>query len=197
MMKRLWKRLSTLALGMALFVTTLTVAAGAVEAASVSVEMRPDVEIVVDGTARTFYNVQGQEVHTLYYNGTHYLPVRAIGELMGKNVNWDQSTRTISLAGSRTTGPVQGTPDTSAKTQMITAELHPDFTITVDGVKRTFTDAQGNAVYPMLYQGTNYLPVRAIGELMGKSVSWNGQSSDTRGADCLPSDLPALQAGLG
>ena len=58
MMKRLWKRLSTLALGMALFVTTLTVAAGAVEAASVSVEMRPDVEIVVDGTARTFYNVQ-------------------------------------------------------------------------------------------------------------------------------------------
>ena len=174
MMKRLWKRLSTLALGMALFVTTLTVAAGAVEAASVSVEMRPDVEIVVDGTARTFYNVQGQEVHTLYYNGTHYLPVRAIGELMGKNVNWDQSTRTISLAGSRTTGPVQGTPDTSAKTQMITAELHPDFTITVDGVKRTFTDAQGNAVYPMLYQGTNYLPVRAIGELMGKSVSWNG-----------------------
>ena len=104
MMKRLWKRLSTLALGMALFVTTLTVAAGAVEAASVSVEMRPDVEIVVDGTARTFYNVQGQEVHTLYYNGTHYLPVRAIGELMGKNVNWDQSTRTISLAGSRTTG---------------------------------------------------------------------------------------------
>ena len=57
---------------------------------------------------------------------------------------------------------------------MITAELHPDFTITVDGVKRTFTDAQGNAVYPMLYQGTNYLPVRAIGELMGKSVSWNG-----------------------
>ena len=200
MMKRLWKRLSTLALGMALFVTTLTVAAGAVEAASVSVEMRPDVEIVVDGTARTFYNVQGQEVHTLYYNGTHYLPVRAIGELMGKNVNWDQSTRTISLAGSRTTGPVQGTPDTSAKTQMITAELHPDFTITVDGVKRTFTDAQGNAVYPMLYQGTNYLPVRAIGELMGKSVSWNGATrtitlsggSQVTDADSFgPSGIPA------
>ena len=53
MMKRLWKRLSTLALGMALLVTTLTVSAGAVEAASVSVEMRPDVEIVVDGTAHS------------------------------------------------------------------------------------------------------------------------------------------------
>ena len=29
----------------------------------------------------------------------------------------------------------------------------------------------------MLYQGTTYLPVRAIGELMGKNVSWNSQSA--------------------
>ena len=175
-MKRLWKRLSALALGAALLVTSLTVAAGAAEVTNVTVEMRPNVEIVVDGVSRTFYNVKGQEVHPLYYQGTHYLPVRAIGELMGKNVNWDQSTLTISLSGTRTTGAVQGTPDTDAKVQNITVQIRPDFSITVDGVKRTFTDAQGNPVYPMLYQGTNYLPVRAIGELMGKSVSWNGST---------------------
>ena len=175
-MKHLWKRLSALALGAALLVTSLTVGAGAAEVSAVTVEMRPNVEIVVDGVTRTFYNVQGQEVHPLYYQGTHYLPVRAIGELMGKNVNWDGSTKTITLSGTRTSGPVQGTPDTGAKVQNITVEIRPDFTIVVDGVTRTFKDAKGNAVYPVLYQGTNYLPVRAIGELMGKSVSWNGST---------------------
>lgn len=175
-MKNFGKRLGGLALGLALLISSLTVAAGAAEVSNVTVEMRPNVEIVVDGVSRTFYNVKGQEVHPLYYQGTHYLPVRAIGELMGKNVNWDQSTLTISLAGTRTAGAVQGTPDTDARVRNITAQIRPDFSITVDGVKRTFTDAQGKTVYPMLYEGTNYLPVRAIGELMGKSVSWNGST---------------------
>ena len=174
MMKRLWNKLSALALGAMLLAGTLTVGAGAAEVTSVTVEMRPNVTILVDGVERTFYNVQGQEVHPLYYQGTHYLPVRAIGELMGRNVNWDGSTKTITLSGTRTTGNVQGTPDTDAQVQNITADIHPDFTIVVDGTVRNFRDAQGKAVYPMLYQGTNYLPVRAIGELMGKEVSWNG-----------------------
>ena len=192
-MKKIWKRLSALALSAALLATALTVGAGAAEVASVTVEMRPNVTIVVDGVERTFYNVQGQEVHTLYYQGTHYLPVRAIGELMGKNVNWDGSTKTITLSGSRTSGPVQGTPDTDAKVQNITAEIRPDFTIMVDDTVRTFQDAQGNAVYPMLYQGTNYLPVRAIGELMGKSVSWNGAAKViTLESDSLVTDADSF-----
>ena len=173
-MRRIWKRIGALALGAALLLTSLTVGAGAAEVSSVTMEMRPNVTILVDGVERTFYNAQGQEVHPLYYQGTHYLPVRAIGELMGKNVNWDGSTKTITLSGTRTTGNVQGTPDADAQVQDITVQIHPDFTIVVDDTVRSFTDAQGKAVYPVLYQGTNYLPVRAIGELMGKSVSWNG-----------------------
>lgn len=192
-MKKIWKRLSALALGAALLVTSLTVGAGAAEVTSVTMEMRPNVTIVVDGVERTFYNVQGQEVHPLYYQGTHYLPVRAIGELMGKNVNWDGSTKTITLSGVRTTGNVQGTPDANAKVQNITVQIHPDFTIVVDGVVRTFKDAQGSAVYPVLYQGTNYLPVRAIGELMGKTVSWNGSTRTiTLTGDSLVTDADSF-----
>ena len=182
-MRRIWKRIGALALGAALLLTSLTVSAGAAEVSSVTMEMRPNVTILVDGVERTFYNAQGQEVHPLYYQGTHYLPVRAIGELMGKNVNWDGSTKTITLSGTRTTGNVQGTPDKNAQVQNITVQMHPDFTIVVDGVKRTFQDAQGSAVYPVLYQGTNYRPVRAIGELMGKSVSWNGATRTITLAD--------------
>lgn len=170
------KRMGALLLCLLALLSALVLPAAALEPSQVTVEQRPSVKIVVDGTERTFYDVTGREVHPLYYNGTHYLPVRAIGELMGKNVNWDGSTRTITLSSPRTADPASGTPDTAAKDAKITVEQRPDISIVVDGVKRTFTDAKGNAVYVLLNSGTNYLPVRAIGELMGKTVSWNGQT---------------------
>lgn len=54
----------------------------------------------------------------------------------------------------------------------IRAELRPDFTIVIDGKEQTFQNAQGETVYPLLYDGTTYLPVRAIGNMMGKTVYW-------------------------
>ncbi len=54
----------------------------------------------------------------------------------------------------------------------IEAELRPDFTIVIDGQEMVFKNAQGEVVSPVLYDGTTYLPVRAIGELMGKTVYW-------------------------
>lgn len=148
-------------------------AAGRSGAVSISATLSPDISIVVDGAAQTFYNVQGSEVHPILYNGTTYLPVRAIGELMGKNVNWDQSTLTATLSSPRTTGRVNGTPDNSAVQQTISAQIRSDFTIIVDGTIRHFADVNGNTVYPLLYEGTTYLPLRAIGELMNKNVQWD------------------------
>ena len=56
--------------------------------------------------------------------------------------------------------------------QEIKAQLRPDFTVKIDGTEKEFKNANGEAVYPLLYNGTTYLPLRAIGELMGKTVYW-------------------------
>ena len=185
------KRVGALVLCAALIAGSLAVAAGAAQSSSVTAQLSPNISIVVDGTERTFYNVSGQEVHPITYNGTTYLPIRSIGELMGKNVNWDQSTLTVSLTSPRTADAASGTPDGSASARQIAAELHPEYTITVDGTARTFSDANGKAVYPLLYNGSIYLPIRAIGQLMGKTVSWNGTSSTvtlTGGSDVTDAD---------
>ena len=149
-------------------------------ATNVTATLRPDVTVRIDGVACDFYNAQGKEVHPILYNGTTYIPLRAVGELMGKNVNWDGTTGTASLGGTRTTGNVTGTLDTAAKRTAVTFTLRPEYHIVIDGTERTFTNANGTKVDPATYNGSIYLPLRAIGEIMGKSVGWDGSTQTVR-----------------
>ena len=46
--------------------------------------------------------------------------------------------------------------------------------IVVDGQKLNPTDVNGNRVEPIIYNGTTYLPVRAVANALGKAVYWDG-----------------------
>lgn len=46
--------------------------------------------------------------------------------------------------------------------------------IVIDGQKLNPTDANGNKVEPIIYNGTTYLPVRAVANAIGKAVYWDG-----------------------
>lgn len=72
----------------------------------------------------------------------------------------------------------------------IVATLRPDVTISVDGIDRTFVDANDQAVYPIVYEGSTYLPVRAVGELMGKTVTWDGDTNTV----ILSGGTPSVEA---
>lgn len=58
----------------------------------------------------------------------------------------------------------------------INAELHRGLQVIIDGEVQTFYDANGQTVYPIMYNGTTYLPLRAIGGVMGKPVAWDGET---------------------
>lgn len=45
-----------------------------------------------------------------------------------------------------------------------------------DGIEKTLTDVNGNKVEPMIYEGTTYVPLRAMASLMGKEVDWDQQN---------------------
>lgn len=80
------------------------------------------------------------------------------------------SALTLALAGVMVLGA------TAATVEKITADLRPDITVKVDGDKQTLVDKNGNIVYPVTYNGTTYLPIRALGNVMGMEVGWDSKT---------------------
>ena len=54
-----------------------------------------NIKIYVDGKAIDPKDVNGVRVEPFIISGTTYLPVRAISEALGKNVEWDGDTKTV------------------------------------------------------------------------------------------------------
>lgn len=77
----------------------------------------------------------------------------------------------IALAGALSVGAA------AAGAQSITAALRPDITVVVNGVEqKKMTDMTGKQVYPLSYEGTVYLPIRALGDVLSHDAVWNGDT---------------------
>lgn len=64
-----------------------------------------------------------------------------------------------------------GAAMTSKTIQVLTgAEIY------VDGVELNPTDANGNPVETFVYNGTTYVPLRAVSQSLGKAVNWDGEN---------------------
>lgn len=137
-----------------------------------------DQYIYVEGQPIVCLNEQGKRVPILSYNNSTYIPVRTAGEWMGKTVSWDPDTSTITLSGSGEEIYYNGydeidTPSANTNTSdTVSITTHPDIKIIVDGATKSFINQQGKAVYPIVYGGVTYLPLRNMGELIGKEVTW-------------------------
>ncbi len=53
------------------------------------------------------------------------------------------------------------------------AQERKDVTVTLNGTPRTLTDASGTVIYPVMINGSTYLPVRAVSEMANLPVEWN------------------------
>ena len=102
-MKKFNKKISVSAVALLCVLCAAVGGCAATVIQTVQAELRPDFTIVIDGTERTFKNVQGEVVDLILYNGSTYLPIRAIGEIMGKDVTWYEDRKRVELSDKKTT----------------------------------------------------------------------------------------------
>ena len=55
----------------------------------------------------------------------------------------------------------------------VQAEVNKGISVTYNGQVAPLKDANGNAVYAMSYNGSTYLPVRAVAGIFGEDVAWD------------------------
>lgn len=59
-----------------------------------------NIKVAVDGETVELKDSRGERVEPFIHDGTTYLPVRALGEILGKEVDWDGKTKTVHLGKS-------------------------------------------------------------------------------------------------
>lgn len=89
-----------------------------------------------------------------------------------------------------------GASAADATREQITAYLNYNLTVTYNGETQVLADANGNQVYPVTYSGTTYVPIRAIGNLLGLKVDWD-QSTQTVTLTTTKADNAANISGQG
>lgn len=173
------KRLMSLALALVM-VFSLTTGASAAQpkAEQVSAYFNYNLTVSYGGEARVLTNVKGEQVYPVTYGGTTYVPIRAIGTLLGLKVDWDQETKTALLndpAEGEDIPRPEARPDSPARKglEAVTATIEPGITVKYNGVEQVMRTSRGEQVYPMLNGGTIYLPIRAVGNMLGLEVDWS------------------------
>lgn len=89
-MKR-WSKALLIVLALCLFTVPALAASGTVDA---TLTYR-DIRILVDGSEITPTDVNGQSTEPFTLDGTTYLPLRAVAQALGCDVDWDDATGSV------------------------------------------------------------------------------------------------------
>lgn len=170
------KKILSLILALAVALTAVGAGPAAAQSdAAVTVVSAGQLHILYDGVEQTFVDAAGNAVVPLSYQGTTYLPIRAVAELAGLSVEWDGDAHTARLTSGGEKKTFKGAHWTDNAN--VSAQLSASTAVTLDGSVRSFSDAGGKAVYPLNYQGTIYLPVRSVCAMTGIAVAWEGETN--------------------
>lgn len=130
------------------------------------------VNIYVDDHSYIPKDVNGNEVAPFIYNGTTYLPARAIANVYGADIKWDNDSKSVFIGEKKgITDYGQTRENTKLYQEDITA--YKGVNIYVKNKLYVPTDANGNKVDVYIYNGTTYLPVRAIANVYGVDIAWD------------------------
>ena len=101
-------------LGLILTVAVAALSVSAMAAtASRTIQVEEGVQISLNGATFVPRDAKGNEVSVFLYNGTTYVPLRAVGEAMGMDVSYDSATKTAILVTADKSAAQQGSSTSS------------------------------------------------------------------------------------
>ncbi|OXM87548.1 stalk domain-containing protein [Paenibacillus rigui] len=98
-----WKRITLIGVSCIAFAST-SFAFGGIE--SIQAYLNHDIKYTLNNKAWTPKDSDGNTLAPVIVNGTSYLPARAIAEALGSEIQWDDSTKNISIKTTHGTGDI-------------------------------------------------------------------------------------------
>ncbi len=131
------------------------------------------------------WNAEGKQIDYLRYKSTTYVPVRTVGEWMGKTASYDDASKSILLNGStdkvyrkQTEHAVSMETWTKQMENGVSVKIRDDMKLVVDGKQKPLKDALGKEAYPINYNNTNYIPITTAAELLGMTIKHPLEGTD-------------------
>lgn len=162
-----------------------------------SIDVHSGIKISVDGKEFVPGDSEGAPVEVFLYNGTTYLPIRGISNLFGVGIEWDNETKSVYL-GTREGADLPllgGTADVATSPFAVeskTINVHTGVSIYYNDEYFQPTDSEGFSVEVFLYNGTTYLPVRAISTLMNAEIDWDQANKTVLLSVAAEEETPAV-----
>lgn len=102
-MKKTRKNLITLAIALALTSSFILGASASSTLTAIQAYLNHGITIEYNGEAQELFDANGVRLYPISYNNSTYVPIRAVSNILGVNVDWDQARQTVVL-GTPTTG---------------------------------------------------------------------------------------------
>ena len=128
---------------------------------SLSVSATSDISVYIDNKLTELTDANGYVVKPFIRNGTTYVPLRGVSELLGCDVEWDGSNKTIKIY------------ENSNHNYETFRNWDNDIKVYFNSQEIEFKNANGATVNPFIEDGTTYVPLRGISEPLGCQVDWD------------------------
>lgn len=135
---------------------------------ALSVSAASDISVYVDNKLTELTDANGYVVKPFIQNGTTYVPLRGVSEILGCDVEWDGNNKTIKIY------------ENSNHNDETFRNWDNDIKVYFNSEEIEFKNANGATVKPFIEDGTTYVPLRGISETLGCQVDWDSSEFAVR-----------------
>lgn len=96
-MKKFKKHIVTLAVALALVGSFVLGANASTTLTAIQAYLNYGITIEYNGEPQQMFDANGVRLYPITYNNSTYVPIRAVSNILGVNVDWDQATKTVIL----------------------------------------------------------------------------------------------------